>query len=213
MCRGDTPVRRPPIDYGDAFRSLWSLLLLLGRRADAKEQFDFEKQDAYQELKRYIRSEPPAAALVFPPDLHEGVFSAAIKIVLEEAIDRYIHLTGLTSFDADRFLEIYLPLDAGLLLEELPIENQTPVLLVNFSSDSYDLKETISITRMSEPIQLARARRDHDPHDANESLLQQASHALVLRNHFLPNSEYRQRLWGTACQRLPSILSTPSSLA
>ncbi len=186
----------PPIDYGDAFRSLWSLLLLLGRRADAKEQFDFEKQDAYQELKRYIRSEPPPAALVFPPDLHEGVFSAAIKIVLEEAIDRYIHLTGLTSFDADRFLEIYLPLEAGLLLEELPIEIQTPVLLVNFSSDSYDLNETISITRMSEPIQLARARRDHDTHDANEYLLQQASHALVLRNHFLPNSEYRQRLWG-----------------
>src|SRR5258708_12822154 len=76
----------PPIDYGDAFRSLWSLLLLLGRRADAKEQFDFEKQDAYQELKRYIRSEPPPAPLVFPPHLHQQAFSAPLQIVLQQAI-------------------------------------------------------------------------------------------------------------------------------
>jgi hypothetical protein len=186
----------PPINYADPFRSLWMFLLLLGRRADARDEFDFEKHQAYQELKRYLRSEPYVASVVFPPDQHESVFSSGLRTFLEHAIDRYIHLTGHTFFDADRFLEIYLPLEAGLLWEELPIEIHTPILLVSLPSDSYELEGAVSITRISEPMQLARARRDHDTHDVNEYLLQQASHALVLRDHVLPNSEYRQRYAG-----------------
>jgi hypothetical protein len=186
----------PPIDYADAFRSLWSLLFFLGRGTEAKDQFDFEKQQTYQELKQYLRSEPHVASVVFPPDQPESVFSSGLRTFLEHAIDRYVHHTGHTSFDSDRFLEIYLPLEAGLLWEELPIEIHTPILLVRLTSDSYELEDAVSITRISEQMQLARARRDHDTHDVNEYLLQQASHALVLKKHVLPNSEYRQRYWG-----------------
>lgn len=186
----------PPLDYKDAFNPLWSLIAKFGRSTNAESEFDFHKQQPYQELERYIRSEPHIASRIFPPEIHEGLVSSAIALFLEYAIDRYIHLAGRTSFDPVKFLEAYLPLEAGLLLEELPIEVHTPILLVGFSSDVYDLGDAVSISRISEPMQLARARRDHDSHDVNEDLLQQASHSLVLRNHVLPNSEYRQRFWG-----------------
>lgn len=186
----------PPIDYTDAFSPMWSLAALLGAGTD-REEFDFAKQQTYQELKRYIRSQPAMAPRMFNPNAEESELDDfSLRWFVEQAINRYIHVVGTRSFDSGKFLEIYLPLEAGVLLEELPIEILIPILLVRFSSDSYDLENTISITRMSEPLQLARARRDHDTHDVNEHLLQQASHALVLRDHVLPNSEYHQRFWG-----------------
>jgi hypothetical protein len=196
----------PPIDYTDAFNSLWSMVAMFVGGTDTQERFDFDKHQPYQELKRYIRSEPHFASHVFPPDLHEDMCDSAIRVFLQRSIDRYIHITGATSFDSDRFLEIYLPLEAGLLLEELPIEIHTPILLVSFPSDSYDLEDAISITRMSEPMQLARARRDHDTHNVDENLLQQASHSLVLRNYVLPNSDYRLRPWGYGAS--PAVFET-----
>jgi hypothetical protein len=180
----------PPIDYTDAFNPIWSLFR---SRSDTEHPFDFEKQQEFQELEKWIRSE---RWHVFPPAFPEMLFSSAIKRFLESAIDRYIHVAGKTSFDSDKFIEVYLPLEAALLLEDLPIEIQTPILLANMPSDLYELDDNISLERMSEPIQLARARRDHSTHNVNEYILQQASHALVLRNLVLPNTEYRQRFWG-----------------
>jgi hypothetical protein len=190
-----------PIDYTDAVNPIWTWLFAeTGRESDIDRPFDFDKHEAYRELKQYIRSEPRLASQLLPSDTgqeHQVDWAGhLIRSLLEHAIDRYIHVTHRTSFDPEIFLEVYLPLEAGLLLEELPIEIHVPILLVNCPSDSYDLGDVISITRMPEPIQLARARRDHDTHDVNEYLLQQASHALVLRELILPNSDFRRRLWG-----------------
>jgi hypothetical protein len=186
---------QPPIDYTDAFSSTRSLAAVLGWGTDTDYLFEFDKQQTFQELKRHFRTDPLVAPLVFPPDFPETVFSYAIRDFLEHAIDRYIHISGL-SYSPDKFLEAYLPLEAGLLLQELPIEIHTPVLQISMPSDSYEIANGVSIERISEPIQLARARRDHGTHDVNEHVLEQASHALVLRGHILPNTEYRRRFWG-----------------
>lgn len=44
---------------------------------------------------------------------------------------------------------------------------------------------------MSEPLQLARAVEAHDADDVSEAVLQQASHALILKNYELPNTRDR----------------------
>jgi hypothetical protein len=45
----------------------------------------------------------------------------------------------------------------------------------------------VSVSRMSEPLQLARAILAHGSHEVNDYLVQQATHSLVLRDYVLPN--------------------------
>ena len=141
------------------------------------------------------------------------MFNSAIKAFLEHAIDRHIHLTGHTCFDSDSFLATYLPLEAGLLLEELPIEIHTPILLISLPSDSYDLEEAISIVRIPEPMQLARVRLVHGSHEVNEYLLEQASHALVLGTISFKTRTTVSASGATRRHLPPSRQSTTFSLA
>jgi hypothetical protein len=186
----------PPIDYKDTFSSLWLLGVMFGRDDKSDYAFDFEKLEPFRSLREYVRTEPNFPRRVFPRDMQLGLLSSALKVFLEHAIDRYIHVSGGTSFSSERFLEVYLPLEAGLLLEDLPIEIHVPILLARFPSDEYDLGNDISIVRMSEPMQLARVYRDRGTHHVNAYLMEQAGHALVLRDHTLPNTDYRQRYGG-----------------
>lgn len=89
-----------------------------------------------------------------------------------------------------------MPLEAGLLWDELPIEILVPIIRVTAASNFYDFGSGISVERMSEQMQLTRAYRDHGTHDVSEYFLHQASHALRLTDFTLPNPEYRQRYWG-----------------
>jgi hypothetical protein len=184
----------PPLDYKNAFNPFWSLFLFDSDRSSDR-LFEFEKHKPFQDLKKYVRSEQ-FPKHVFPNDLPDGLLDSALKLLIERSVDRFIHLNGGTSFDMDKFLDVYLPLEAGLLLEELPIEIQVPVLRLTAASDSYDLDGGISLAKMSDSLQLARAFRDHDTHEVNEHLLYQASHALVIRDHILPNAEYHRHFGG-----------------
>lgn len=128
-----------PADYKDAFNPLWySLLSLsLGRK---DEGFAFETRKSFQELKAYIRSQPSLASRMFPPDINEGFFDTSVRIFVEYAVDRHIHVVGTMSFENDRFLDTYLPLEAGLLLDELPIQILVPIIQVVFASDNYPFR-------------------------------------------------------------------------
>jgi hypothetical protein len=172
-----------PVDYKDAFNPLWGMFTRLG--GSNAEEFDFETIQPYQQLKQYIRSVPNILQNFFPPDRSESMFGTSVKVFVEYLIDRYIHVTGQKGFDSDKFLPVYLPLEAGLLLEKLPIEIVVPILLVSLSSDSYELADGIEVYRMPKPLQLARAIRAHGTHEVNEYLLHQASHALILRDYVL----------------------------
>lgn len=182
----------PPLDYKDAFNPFWALFRF---HSDSPRAFKFEKHGAFQNLKKHVLSED-FPRHVFPPNLPTGFLDSVLKLLIERAIDRFIHVNGGTSFTPDKFLEVYLPLEAGLLMEELPIEIQVPILRLTAASDSYNFDSGISVVRMSEAIQLARAYRDYDTHEVDEYLLRQASHALVLRDHILPNTEYQRSFGG-----------------
>jgi len=184
----------PPTDYKDAFSSLRTLFLIGAERRQDR-LFEFEKFKEFRDLRAHLRSnEFPKH--VFPPEFPEGLVDSAVKTFIETALDRFIHLAKTISFDEDRFLPVYLPLEAGFLWADLPIEIHVPILRLTTAPDVVDFEGGIAVTRMSEEIQLARAYRDHNTHDVNEYLLHQASHALVLKDHSLPNGDYRQRYWG-----------------
>lgn len=193
----------PPIDYKDAFNSSWYAFGRALFNNWQEEEFQFDTNEPYQHLKQYIRSEPRVVSHLFPPEIDEGFFDHSVKWFLEQAIDRCIHLSGQPSFNSDKFLAAYLPLEAGLLLDDLPIDILVPVLRATFPLESYELGDGVSIARMSEPVQLARARLGHNTHEVSEFMLQEATHALVLRDYVLPNLNYRERGWGYEAKTFP----------
>ena len=71
------------------------------------------------------------------------MFASSVKTFVVHSIDRYIHVTRETRFDSDKFLPIYILVEAGLLLDYLPIEIVVPILLMSLSSESYGLADGI----------------------------------------------------------------------
>src|SRR5215813_8744386 len=43
------------------------------------------------------------------------LFATSLKLFIEMSIDRYVHIVGLTSFEPENYLRVYLPLESGLL--------------------------------------------------------------------------------------------------
>jgi hypothetical protein len=189
-----------PLDYKDAFNPLWGLFMRFGRKNE--EKFDFDAMSPFKDLKQYISSSPTIREGFLWSKEHTGMLSTSVKIFVEYLVDRYIHVIGKTCFDLDEFLPVYLPLETGLILESLPIEIVVPILHVSLPSDLYEIAEGVAVSRMSEPLQLARAIRAHDTDEVNEHVLQQASHSFVLSDYVLPN-DHGGRFLSYAAETFP----------
>ena len=183
-------VTEPPLDYKDVFNPMWHLLMSFGGQKE--ERFDFDARTSFQDLTEYIRSNSEIRERFFWSDEHDTLFSTSVMLFVEYLVDRYIHVVGETRFNPEQFLPVYLPLEAGLILESLPIEIVVPIVQVALESDEYEISEGIAVFRMPEPLQLARAIRAHDTHEVNEYILQQASHSFALRDYVLPNNRGTQ---------------------
>jgi hypothetical protein len=198
-------------DYKSAFNYL-SFNYLWGRAASAldgsvEQQFDFSTHPEFQELKTHVFSTSQLVGHFLHAqegDKDFDLFGTSLKVFIEIGIDRYVHTINRTTFDPEKYLEIYLPLEAGLLLEPLPIEIHTPILSVEFSNDVFQLSDSIAISRMSTPLQLARAYRDRETHEVSPGLLNQASHSLVLTDYVIPNSD---RFFTVECTDQPEGIS------
>jgi hypothetical protein len=171
-----------PPDYRDLFNPIWRALGL-----GLRDEFDFETERSFHELKEYAGSQPAILRRLRFSDEDKSWFDFSLRRLIESLIDRYIHVFSQTDLDLSKFRDVYLPYEAGLLLDELPVHIFVPILLSSFPRDSRDLTDVISVSRMSEPLQLARAILAHDSHEVNDYLVQQATHSLVLRDYALPN--------------------------
>jgi hypothetical protein len=178
-----------PRDYKDLFTSVWPALFRAVAKVGLKEpeEFEFGAQYSFQRLKEYLRSQPTLRERFGWDEQDEGWFEWSVKYFIENLIDRYIHFTDRTTFDTAKFLSVYLPFENGVIVDNLPIKISVPILMVHFPWDSREITDVASVQRIPETLQLARARNAHDTHEANEHLIQQATHSLVLSNYELPN--------------------------
>jgi hypothetical protein len=112
-----------PTDYKDAFNMG---IYRLFDRYSPEELFDFDKRQPYKDLKKYIRSSPDIASHFYPPDIDGDMFDSSVEWFLKQAIDRYIQIFGHTSFDSDKFLTIYLPLEVVCSSRSCPLKYLSP---------------------------------------------------------------------------------------
>lgn len=155
-----------------------------------------EELPTFRALAEYAESHQRLVNYFTPPtgghDLE--LYRFFIFQMAERLIDRYIHLSGETRFSVDRFLPMYLPLEAGLLSESLRIDFLVPILFLRFESDHIELERDFSVELMSDELQLARMMSVRPEAGPRRWVLSSASHAFVVRGLTIPNPNYWQLL-------------------
>ena len=72
----------------------------------------------------------------------------------------------------------------------LSVDLHIPILFLNFDFDKVEISDTVCIERMSDPFQLARYPILNPASGVFDSVLQAATHCLVLKNFYLNNRDY-----------------------
>jgi hypothetical protein len=181
----------PPIDYKRAFDTSFSAL----RRAlgGGEPAFDFRKRPAFQRVLQHIKYTPilwnrTRASHSSDAEFRDSTAEIEVALFLEYQIDRYIHVYESTEFSGDLLLALYLPLETEFSSDKLEVNVWVPVLFLNCEVHERAISDSVSITRIPDEFQLARASSRPYAPAVNDSVLGAATHALVLRSYWLPNS-------------------------
>lgn len=112
----------------------------------------------------------------------------AIQIFALGIFDRLMHIEGI-DFDEDALLTTYLPVEAGILDEQLPVAFLVPIALTKFnlSSDEMRVGSNALLIELNEASQLARMPTYLSNLNVNSTVLGAATHALVLDGWRIPN--------------------------
>ncbi len=174
-----------PTDYSQAF----------GRTDKADIRVD--ELPAFQDSLRYIKSHDRLRSyLAFPGTSFEESEDILDRFffLVDNIVDRYMHVYKDSPFDEERVKTLYLPLEAGLFEEQLPVDILVPILFLQFDPDSMDLGtiggDKASIERMGDDFQLARAHERAYGPGVHESVLGAATHALTFQTYTIRNDNY-----------------------
>jgi hypothetical protein len=112
---------------------------------------------------------------------------------LAHFVSRYLHFSGGTSFDAEKFLPIYLEWEKSILPQRLSFSICVPIVCTKFSFDTFELTPDASIEKLPDAVQLARNRRRTHNDASHEVVIGAATHALVLKDWSIANPNQRER--------------------
>jgi len=182
-------------DYTDSFG-----LGLFEAFAETKEgikgeTYKWDEKPAFQALLDYVESEPQIHKHFFPiSDAGNGrgklgFFKSSVEVFISSLTEGYVHRFGFT-FDRGKFLQVYLPRENALVEDQLAIEIWVPILHLAFGADEIELTPDVSVSRMPEDFQLARARLFRGSEEIQHGIVQAATHALILKDYTLPNLGY-----------------------
>ena len=174
----------------DSFGSFWDALSWAGI-ARKPETFDWNKRPAFQALLDYVKSQPQIK--YFYPrgedDESSGFFNYSVQHFVQQIVERYVHKFG-PNFDQNKVLPLYLPLERAHVQDQLPIEFWVPILHLAFGFREIALMPNVRIKRMSENIQLARARFFQKSEEIRQETVGAATHVLILEDYVVPNDSY-----------------------
>lgn len=189
---------RGPKNYKTLFRDYVGLFeeflfkngsLYLAKDIPSWQEFrELARGDEY--LKRYWGPseffKQVAEKLPGTEEFHESymVFGA-----IRGLLDRYIHVTKLTEFKEELFKPIYLEWERAVFSKELRFDILVPIIRVKFAFDRLQLAAGVSIERMSDDVQLSRGKRRSSSMSAHDDVIIAATHALILENWVIDNSE------------------------
>lgn len=116
-----------------------------------------------------------------------------VGLLICHLVDRLIHLSGSTEFDAATFDRLYGEWISSVEPDRLPIDLIVPLVLLPSDVESVALSDQISVRRLDTPLQLARNTQRSFTSSAHEVVIGAATHALFLSGWFVPNATRSER--------------------
>src|SRR5258708_7516195 len=123
---------------------------------DVYPEIKIEDLPEFQVLLDYIRSHETLKQYFMPTDTWGGAFEILAWRVPLQLLDRYMHAYKDQDFIVKNFLEIYLPIETGLLSTRLDIHVAVPILFVKFDFDAIEIGPGAYVGKMNDLFQLAR---------------------------------------------------------
>jgi hypothetical protein len=99
--------------------------------------------------------------------------------MLDDAVERYLHLYGQGPIDSRRRDQIIRPMLRGVLAKVLPLRLIVPIALTHFELARFALSDSSYIVRLPRPLQLARSRLTNRGTGAVSMVVGAATHAFV----------------------------------
>lgn len=161
-----------------------------------ESQYDLRKQPEFLAVKAYFRDNAKIWEHCFASRadddkaLQDSMLETEVKLFIAHLVDRYIHYYHDADFSTSNLLPIYLPLEAGFLLEKLPVNVWVPILFVGFDIQELELEAGSYIRRIPEGIQLSRVDKKTNSPAIHEVVKGAATHAFVLTGYELANSTW-----------------------
>lgn len=177
-----------PIDYRSCFSSF-------GSEPPIKE----DDISSFGELVKFVRANAPLHKRFYVEtnpnaDLDFKIEIDKINVIsgIKSCLERYIHTFNSIEFDEDNANKAVEPTLAYIFDEKLIIDIHIPILFLDFPFDVYQLADGVYIERITNEQHLARYKVKSNNISSHESVMYCSTHALVLKNWFVPNTE---RMW------------------
>jgi hypothetical protein len=174
-----------PQNYGDVIRGLYSALYGL---FSGEAPPDFSKEPTFLALVKYAKTNPRLKKyLSF--DRERNLGTSRLLSSVASVLDRYVHIYGLTGLEPTKLLPVYSPIETYLFDDPLPITVVVPILFLKFELQKFNVDEFISVERLTDEIQLARAWRPFGSSD-RLSVGDAATHGLFITNCSVANGSW-----------------------
>ncbi|WP_349343612.1 hypothetical protein [Marinobacter sp. MMG032] len=111
---------------------------------------------------------------------------------VKDCIERYIHRFGDFEYDQEKAVSAVEPTVSYIFNQKLDIEISVPILFLGFNFDSFQIADGISIERISKSHHRARYKVKSYNTSTHQNVVSSATHALVLKGWYVPNTE---RMW------------------
>ena len=175
-----------PVDYSGCFSSF-----------SGKPLVEEDKIESFGKLVQYVRSQELLlkrfSLAEETPSMRElEIEKFQILSFVKHSIDRYIHRFNTFEYRYQSVEDIIKPAISYIFEEKLSIDICVPILFLNFEIDEYELTDGFSIVRIPDNQHLSRYEVNSYNTSAHESVVHAATHALVLKDWYVPNTE---RLW------------------
>ena len=164
-----------PRDYVGSIRPRGLAALLSGRK------FPEVSLPKGTELAAFLRGHEIGKRLDLDRFVLNGkALDAPVNHLVEDAVERYIHLHGLDApIDSECRDDVILPLLWGTVAQALDLRLVVPITMTHFDVNHFPLTETTYIARLPKKMQLARAQISTHGTGAVQMVVGAATHAFV----------------------------------
>jgi len=177
-----------PIDYSCCFSRLGVPPLI-----------EEDTIESFLEFVRYVRSQDClrdrfglANELPAAEEPRIEIDKIQILSTVKSSIDRYIHKFDSFEYNEETARDIIDPAVSYIFDEKLRIEIYVPILFLDCCVDKHELANGVSIRRLSDDQHQARYKAKSYNISAHQSVINSATHALVLENWEVQNTK---RIW------------------